>query len=668
MSYKKWVVGTPDREFAKQMAFELDIDPFTALIANSRGIDDYAELEYFLSNEPLLSSPREMKDIDKAADVINEAINSGIKIAIFGDYDCDGVMATAIMYKYLVSRNADVITYIPDRINEGYGMNCSAIDVLNSKGVKLIITVDNGIAANKEISYAASLGIVTVVSDHHLPPSELPDASAVVDPHRLDCPSSFKEICGAQVAFNLICVIEDKEPEEMLDKYADLLSIAIIGDFMPLIGENRSIVKYGINQIKRNSNTGISTVLSLAGIDRNLLDSSKISFGIAPRINAAGRMGSAERALNLVTETNISAVLSIANEIESDNISRQKIEKDILQAAIKTIEDNGYKHNRVIVVSGEGYHLGVIGIVAARICEKYGRPAIVLSSDGDMAHGSGRSIGGFHIYNALSAVSECLVKFGGHELAAGVSLEPRNIDNFRNAINDYALAVDRAVPMLHLDFRINPSALSLEMVDAIKCLEPFGNNNPTPVFGAFGVKIERISPIGQGKHLKLVLSKNGNSFMALLFGKTLDKFPFCIGDTVDIAVNIDKNFYKNEETLSVIIKAIRLSGIEDDDLFNEVFAVDDYISNGTIKSILLPSREDIGLVYNKIKAETVSEDKLITAFLKTVGFAKTNIALIILTELGLIKNESGNLSLLTAQKTDLMNSKTYKRLCEAGEK
>ncbi|MBQ8794360.1 MAG: DHH family phosphoesterase, partial [Clostridia bacterium] len=250
MSVKKWIVGAPDREKAKLLAEEYDIDPFAALIAVGRGIDNDGELELLMSDEPILCDPLELADIRIAADYINSAITNNTKIAIFGDYDCDGVVATSLLYDYLKSRGAEVVAYIPDRIDEGYGMNCAAVDKLASQGVGLIVTVDNGISCANEIEYAESLGIKTVVTDHHLPPEELPNAVAVVDPHRKDCPSTFKDICGAEVAFKLVCVLDDKEPEEMLPRYADILAVSTIGDVMPLTNENRSIVKAGIRKIK----------------------------------------------------------------------------------------------------------------------------------------------------------------------------------------------------------------------------------------------------------------------------------------------------------------------------------------------------------------------------------------------------------------------------------
>ena len=665
MALKKWVVGTPDRETAKSVALECDIDPFAALIAVGRGINDPAELELLLCEEPLLCDPYELADIRKAADVINKAIEEKTVIAVFGDYDCDGVVSTALLYDYLKGRGATVYPYIPDRLSEGYGMNKSAIDGLKSKGVGLIITVDNGISCAEEIEYAKGLGIKTVVTDHHLPPEVLPEAEAVVDPHRKDCPSSFKEICGAEVAFKLACVLDDKEPEQMLPRYADILAVATIGDVMPLTNENRSIVKEGIKKIKSNPSIGIAAILNVAGIDRSTVSADRISFGIVPRINAAGRLGSAERAFKVLTAPDALTALKEAGPIDDDNTRRQQIEREISAEAFNLIEERGYNHNRVIVVCGKDWHLGVLGIAASRICERYGKPAIVLSSSEGVAHGSGRSFAGFHFYNAIHACCEHLTKHGGHELAAGLSLEEKNIDAFRTAINDYAQNIDCAVPQLKLDFRINPVGMTVDMAFAIKELEPFGQGNATPVFGIFGVRLEKITPLSNGKHLKLLFSKNGGAFQALLFGVTTTQFCFAVGDTLDLAVTLDANFFRDDYNLSVQIKALRLSGMDENAYFESKEKYDSYMSGRTTDyAAILPSRAQVGEVYKYICRGGVSAERVKYIFMNELGFGKTHIAITTLCELGLVSNADGILCPAANTKTDLLNSPTYNALWE----
>ncbi len=664
MPFKKWVVGKADKEAAKIIAEECDIDPFSALIACSRGITDPSELELMLSDEPLFSDPRELKDIENAANAVRAAIKERQKIAVFGDYDCDGVTATAVMYKCLKSLEADFVTYIPDRINEGYGMNMKAVDKLSSDGVKLIITVDNGISCADVIDYAKTKGICTVVTDHHLPPAKLPDAIAVVDPHRSDCPSSFKEICGAEVAFKLACVLLGKEPEEILYDYADLLCIAVLGDVMPLVNENRCIVKAGIKKIRTKPSIGISSIISVAGIDRKTINAGRITFGIVPRINAAGRMGNANDALELLCSEDMRGSLTAANRIDDLNTERQKTEHEVTDEAIKQIEKNGYMHNRVIVVCGEDWHSGTIGIVASRICERYGRPAVVISVSGDTAHGSGRSIKGFHLYNALNSCKDCLEVFGGHELAAGVTLKIEKIAEFRNAINEYALKLQPAIPQLNVDFNINPAGMSVDMVEAIKIFEPFGAGNPQPLFGITGTKLEKITPVGAGKHLKLLFSKNGGAFQAMLFGVGVDAFCFAVGDILDLAVNLDTNFYKDEYVLSVQIRGIRPSGTDDEVLFKQLYGFDDFITykSNFDRNELLPPREQVADIYKYISVSSPNEERVKYKFLNSIGIAKTSIAITTLSELGLIREENGMITVVKSAKTELMNSPTYSLL------
>ena len=670
MGMKKWRVADFDKIFAKELAEECDVDPITALIASARGYTDPAALEEFLSDEPYFEDPHALADIEKAAEIINNEIEKGGRIAVFGDYDCDGVTATAIMYSYLSGRGANCVYYIPDRFDEGYGMNLDAVKKLKEENVSLLITVDNGIACHNEIKAAKELGMSVVVTDHHLPSDVLPEADAVVDPHRADCPSEFKEICGAEVAFKLICVMEDKEPEELLPYFADLLSVAVTADVMPLTFENRVIVKYGVEKLKTAPATGLSAILNVAGISADSVNAGKIAFGISPRINAAGRMGSAKRAVQLLLCDNMLKALGIAGEIDDANAERQRIEKEIFAQAVDIIERKGYKYNRVIVVEGENWHNGVVGIVASRITERYGCPSIVISKNGEAASGSGRSIEGFSLYNAIKYASDTLLKFGGHELAAGVGLKSENIELFWQKINEYAAGKEYVPPVLKLDCRLNPSALSLDLAESVKELEPFGHGNPMPLFGVYGVTLTRITPIGGGKHLRLLFTKGDNSFQAPLFGMTKERFCFREGDLLDTAVTVDTNLYNGELNLSVQVKALRMSGTDDERLFREIDSLNNYMSGREFDvNLILPSRAETGVIYKYISSTPATEERIKYVHLSTVGYAKTVISLMTLTELGLIiKDSSGAYrSAGVHTKTELTNSSVYRELLERRE-
>ena len=671
MGMKKWQIAGFNKMLAKELAEECDIDPIVALIASARGYTDPASLEEFLSDEPCFDDPRNLVDIEKAADIINSYIEDGSRIAVYGDYDCDGITSTVLMFSYLKSRGADCVYYIPDRFDEGYGMNTGAVEKLAGEGVKLLITVDNGIACHNEIKRAKELGMSVVVTDHHLPKETLPQADAVVDPHRVDCRSEFKEICGAEVAFKLICVLEEREPEELLPYYSDLLSVALTADVMPLIYENRAIVKYGIEKLKQSPLTGFSALMSVAAIQRENISAGRIAFGIAPRINAAGRMGSAARAVELLLSDNMLNALGIANEIDDDNSERQRIEKEIFAEASAEIEKKGYFYDRVIVVDGEGWHNGVLGIVASRITERYGCPSIVISRNGDAASGSGRSIEGFSLYDAINAASDTLSKFGGHELAAGISLSSDKIPAFREKINEYASGCDFVPPVLKLDCKLNPSGLTVELAEALKELEPFGQGNPSPLFGVYGVELVRINPIGGGKHLRLIFSKGDNSFQALLFGVTAEQFCFECGDLLDLAVTVSSDIYNGETRLSVQVKALRMNGTDDVRLFGEISCFNDYMAGRQVDAEqLLPSREETGSVYRLIASKPVTGERIKYLTLNTVGYAKCEISLMVLSELGLIQKDGAGFYKITGagRRTELANSAVYRNLLERSGK
>lgn len=671
MGLKKWTFSQYDKELAKALSAECDVDPIVALIASSRGYSDPTELEQFILDEPYFTDPKEMADITLAAEIVNAAIDNGEKIAVFGDYDCDGVTATAIIYTYLKRRGADCCYYIPNRFDEGYGMNCDAIEKLAATGVKLILTVDNGIVCFEETALAKKLGMTVVITDHHLPTNQLPEADAVVDPHRSDCPSEFKSVCGAEVAFRLLCVMENKEPEELILDYADILSVAIIADVMPLTLENRSIVKCGIDKLRNNAAVGLASLLNVAGVSIDSVDSSKIAFGICPRINAAGRMGDASRAVELLICDNMLKALEIATQLDTENTSRQETEKKIYAEAVDIIEKNGYGYNRVIVAAGEGWHHGVVGIAASRIAERYGAPVILLSHDGVTACGSGRSIDGFSLYNAIDSCRDLMIKFGGHDQAAGVTLAVGDIDIFRKRINDYAVTQEYVPPTINIDCKLNPAALSLDLCFALKALEPYGSGNPQPLFAITDCTLERITAIGQGKHLKLLFKKGDNCFQALLFGVTPQSFCFDLGNRLDLAVVLDANYYKGEYSLSIQIKAIRPSGINEAEIFKSIICLNDYFSGYECDALsLLPGREEVGRVYKAISQGDFSPEKLKYAFIGSLGFAKTQVSIKTLEETGLIYLDNSGIYRLCngAAKTSLDKSILYKNLLERSGK
>ena len=658
---KKWEVSKIDKELAKELAFECDVDPFVAMIAASRGYDDPSLLDEFLSEEPLFSDPFSFADMEAAVGFINEAVENDELIAVYGDYDCDGVTATALLYSYLVKRGARVITRIPDRFSEGYGMNKNAVDELYSMGVTFIITVDNGISCYEEIEYANSLGIRVVVTDHHLPPETLPNALAVVDPHRSDDYSEFKDICGVGVAFNLICALENAEPEELIYDYGDLVALGTIGDVMPLIAVNRSFVRVGIERILNSNRVGVTALMKIAGIDNAAFSATRVAFGLVPRINAAGRMGSADRALKLLVTDDEYEAYDIAREIGDDNTLRQQIEKNILDEAIGIIENEQLYHQRVIVVSGENWHHGIVGIVASRICEIYGKPTIVLSIDGDVAHGSGRSIDGFSLYECINSAVDYTLKFGGHELAAGVTVKKENISVFASAVNEYARTINPAVPVLKLDCKLNPIALTIDLFDALNVMQPFGTGNNVPVFGIYDVKLEKISSVAGGKHLKLNFIKNNTSFQAMLFSCGEEAFSYNVGDLLDIAVILDANIFNGKRYLSVIIKDYRIAGINDINLADEIACYDDFCALVPKDySSIAPTREECAVVYKYICRGTKSAKATEQKFMNELGLAKVKLIIDIFIELGLLCKSDSEAQILYVNtnggKVDLENS------------
>ena len=653
MNRKKWVVSRCDRDAAATIAENCGVEPFAAFLLCSRGMTDEFEIERFLYDTDLID-PYTLPDMEKAAQRVNQALENGERITVFGDYDCDGVTSTALLYSYLCSRGANVDYYIPDRAAEGYGMNKGAIALLKSRGTNIIITVDNGISAIEEVAYAKTLGIDVVVTDHHRVGEVLPDAAAVVDPHRADSFCEFSEWAGVGVAFKLICALDGSEGYELLEQYGDIVALGTVADIVPLKSENRIIVRSGIafmNSALEDGSlrVGLKALLEIGG-SVETLDASAVAYRIAPRINAAGRMGSAERALRLLLTENKDEAKELAREISDANVQRQATETEITASAVEYIENTPeIKHGRVLVVEGEGWHQGVIGIVASRLVEKYGKPCIVISKNGDIAKGSGRSIDGFSLYDALSFCGDILTQFGGHVLAAGLTVDSDKIGAFRDRINEYAQSREAVIPTLKIDCKLNPSSINTETVESLRVLEPYGAENPQPLFGIYNMEITAVQPVGAGKHLRITVKRNNNYITVIMFSVSLEEFPYKTGDVVDLAVKLGENEYQGKLQVSVQAKAIKFSNSNDDEVMKSLNDYEDFCAGLEISS---EKREDVcidrefcGNVYKYIKANNgwnySAEVLCFRLGLPPRKIAACRISLDVLTELGILILKDG---------------------------
>lgn len=603
MNIKKWVVSPLDKDRAAQIAERHSIPFFLAMLLEIRGFRSEEQVEELLSGEHTLSDPYLMKDMGKAVERVRRAIDNFEKIAIYGDYDADGVTSTAMLFTYLETVGADVMYYIPQREGEGYGMNAAAVENLHSQGVNLIITVDNGISSAEEVALAGKLGMDVVVTDHHRPQKNLPQAVAVVDAYQADDESPFKDLSGAGVALKLLIALEDGDAQGILEEYADLAAMGTVGDVVPVVGENRLIVRQGLRGIAQSGRPGVSSLLERCSTSGNL-SAASLAFTMIPRLNATGRMGSPERAVRLLCCEYEEEAEALAEEICHDNDRRRQVEAGISVEALKIIEnDPGLLYSRVIVVSGKGWHHGVIGIVAARITERFGKPCFVVSEDGESAKGSGRSVEGFSLFEAVCFCSDLLQRFGGHPMAAGVTLRAENIEAFRERINEYAgkACPEMPAPCLRLDCRLNPASLSADMPRDLRRLEPFGSGNAQPLFGLFGMELREIVPVGGGGHLRLVCQKHGAFVSCMRFGVKPEEFPFSIGDRLDLAVTLDLREYRGEDRLSITVRDMRLAGLNGEENLHTYRTYEKFRRRETLSGEeaeqLSPSRDDLAALY-----------------------------------------------------------------------
>ena len=648
---KKWITQQLNKDNAVAVSQRYELPMLVGMLLDIRGITSDEDIYDFLYADTLTADPYEIQDMDKAVARIRAAVEAGERICIYGDFDADGVTSTALLYSYLSDIGADAMYYIPSRETEGYGMNKEAVALLYEQGVKLIVTVDNGVAAVDEIAYAKSLGMDTVVTDHHTVPEIMPDAVAVIDLHREDCNSSFKELSGVGVAFKLVQAIEGEyaDVDSLLENYSDLAAIGTVGDIVSLRGENRVLVRNGLMHINNGDRLGIAALAQESGLSDRRITAGNLSFTIVPRINAGGRLGLSKKSVSMLLSEDEEYALETAAELSADNTERQQIEREILSDIDAMVrEDPSIVNNRVIVVYGEGWHKGVIGIVASRIKEIYSKPAIVISLDGEVCRASGRSVSGFSLIDAVFACSEFLVQCGGHPMAVGFGIRRECIEPFIEAVNAYAALYPAPAPCLSLDCKLNPSQLSVSLASGLSMLEPYGAGNPTPLFGLYRMTIRDIRELGGGKHLRLTISRGDATVQAMRFSMTLADFPYSVGDTVDLAVTLDINVYNNTESLSVFIREMRFSDMDEDEYIStkelfESFCRGDGLTRKQAAA-LTPTRDEFAVVYRFLKSSggwRLPFDTLLYRLKSGISCGKLRVILECMNELGLIRISEG---------------------------
>lgn len=557
---KKWECYNIDDNKVEELVEQKHISNLLASILVNRGITEEKELEVFLNpTRKDFYDPFLLPDMEIAVDRIIKAVNNKEKIMIYGDYDADGITSVSVLKKYLNQIGLETGEYIPNRLNEGYGLNKEAILKIYNMGYKLMVTVDCGISGLEEVEYANTLGIETIITDHHEPAEQLPNAIAVIDAKRKDNIYPFNQLAGVGVVFKLIQAISIKlnlDEKEYL-KYLDLVCIGTISDIVPLVDENRVIAKLGLKLIEQTKNIGLRTLLNIANFKK--IDSNAISFGVAPRINACGRMGAQEEALKLFLTEDKQEALKIAKNLVKFNQERQNTEKQIFEDVIQEIEKNNDKEKKCIVLAKENWHHGIIGIVSSKVTEMYYKPSILICLEGDRGKGSGRSVPGFDLYNALSKCNNYIEKFGGHSMAIGISIKKENFEKLKAEIEKCAEEsnISDIMPIINIDKRINLKDISIEEAKSLELLEPFGEANKMPIFLIQNLKIDSIRALSDGKHLKLTLKQDNYIIDTIGFNMGELSKQYLLGDKVDVVGTIEINTFGNKENIQMNLKDIR---------------------------------------------------------------------------------------------------------------
>lgn len=560
---KKWQIYETNQEQIEDLKNKYGLNDLLATILSNRNITEEEQIRLFLNpTRSDFHDPFLITDMNIAVERIIKAIENKEKVTIYGDYDVDGITSITVLKSFLKEIGLETSVYIPNRLDEGYGLNKNAIDKIAKDGCNLMITVDCGISGLEEIEYANSLGIETIVTDHHEPGNELPNAVAVIDNKRKDSKYPFRELAGVGVVFKLTQALSKKLnlKEEAYLKYLDIVCVGTISDIVPLVDENRVIAKLGLMLVKQTKNIGLKSIINSSGYAK--IDSNTISFGVAPRINACGRMGKAKEALDLLLSTDIQEVNELTQKLNAHNKERQETEKAIFENAVEKIEKEKLNENKAIIVGGENWHHGVIGIVSSKITDMYFKPSILLSFEEDgIGKGSGRSIPGFDLHEALMQCLDTIEKFGGHSMAVGITVKKEKLEEFRKEFEQIATdnKIDQIIPIINIDAKINLNDIDKEMVDSMKQLEPFGEANKMPIFAFKNLKIDSIRALSGGKHLKLTLKNNNNIINAIGFNIGYLAEEYLIGDKVDVAGVLEINTFGGVDNLQINIKDIMKS-------------------------------------------------------------------------------------------------------------
>lgn len=638
---KKWIINKPDKAISAKLAAECGVNTLCADVLSARNIKTATEAaEKFNISE--LSDPFLMKDMQEASDIIMEAIEEFTPICIFGDYDCDGITATVMLFSYLECMGANVTYLIPER-DDGYGLSEANIRKMHEQGAELIITVDNGISCHKEAELIYSLGMKLIITDHHQPGETLPHAEAIVNPHRKDDFSPFKPLCGAGVVLKLIAAAEGGSYDTAVNEYGELAALATIGDIVSLTGENRYIASYGLKLLENSERAGINALIAKSGI-RFPVSATSAAFGIVPRINASGRFGSPSLAARLLLTDDPDEAEMLANELERLNTLRKEEEGRI----IDDIENN-IMHNpqttleRVLVLSGENWHHGIIGIIAARMVDRFDKPAFIITIEGETARGSARAFGKFSVFKALEYCSDLLLKHGGHSGAGGFTLETAKIGEFTNRLQQFARETFEYMPTpdITADKLLSPAEITLDNVKGLKILEPFGEGCSQPVFALGNAVVTEIVPLSKGLHTKLRLNCSGRNLEALLFRRSPDDLFIMPQDRIDILFTMEAQVFAGRETISIIVKDFRKCGLRQQQYFAAKDAYEKYRRSEVLPDAyyqkICPERQELVSVYQKIASGNFNTDTLYMAFMPDINYCKLKLCTDIFSELGLIK-------------------------------